>query len=161
MIATPVRLVRPDAPRIIMIDYTEANSRILAWHRHHGPVLRCEFALGLLYPDGELHGVATVERPKNRVLAARGWHEITRLATDGAPNACSRLYAACRREARARYGRGGRIVTYILASEPGTSLRAAGFVFDQRVRGRSWDTPARPRPRSTPNLDKERWSAAL
>ena len=51
--------------------------------------------------------------------------EVTRLVTDGTANACSLLYAAA-----ARVGKElgyERIQTFILATEPGTSLRAAGW----------------------------------
>jgi len=54
--------------------------------------------------------------------------EILRIATDGARNACSMLYGACRRVARALgYSR---VITYTLPDEGGASLRASGFVFD-------------------------------
>jgi hypothetical protein len=43
--------------------------------------------------------------------------EVTRLATDGTKNVCSLLYAACWRAARALGYR--KLITYILASEPG------------------------------------------
>jgi len=38
-----------------------------------------------------------------------------------------------------------RVVTYTLASEPGTSLRASGFVDCGEAGGVSWDMPGRPR----------------
>lgn len=65
--------------------------------------------------------------------------------TDGTPNACSMLYGACRRAWRAIGGR--RIVTYILASESGSSLRAAGWVPVAEVKHRQngWDVPGRRR----------------
>lgn len=68
---------------------------------------------------------------------------MTRLATDGTRDACSFLYGA---SARAAFALGfKRIGTYILASEPGTSLSAAGWRMIGEVRGRSWSCPSRPR----------------
>ena len=54
--------------------------------------------------------------------------EILRVCTDGSRNACSMLYGACRRAARALGYQ--RILTYTLPTEGGASLRAAGFRFD-------------------------------
>jgi hypothetical protein len=51
--------------------------------------------------------------------------ELTRLASDGCPNACSALYGAAWRATKALgYGR---LITYILDSEPGVTLKAAGW----------------------------------
>jgi hypothetical protein len=47
--------------------------------------------------------------------------------------------------------------TYTLASEPGTSLKAAGWRLVGQVKGRSWDTPSRPRVDRHPTQDKIRW----
>ncbi len=67
------------------------------------------------------------------------------------------LLAACRRGSSALGYR--RLVTYTLASEPGTSLRAAGWQEVAQVRGRSWNCTSRPRAtRST--VDKRRWESS-
>lgn len=51
--------------------------------------------------------------------------EVTRLASDGCPNACSCLYGAAWRAAKALgYGK---LITYILESESGTTLKASGW----------------------------------
>jgi hypothetical protein len=65
------------------------------------------------------------------------------------------LYAAAWRAARAMGYR--RLITYTLATEPGTSLRAVGFREVGAVKGRSWHTPSRPRVDKTPLQDKLRW----
>ena len=102
----------------------------------------------------DLRGVAIVGRPVARHLDDGHTVEVTRLATDGTRNACSQLYAACRREARRRGYR--RLVTYTLAAESGASLRAAGWTPVATTKGRQWDTPTRRRrQRSTP--DRIRW----
>lgn len=53
------------------------------------------------------------------------------------------------------------IITYILKSEPGTSLKASGWTLDKEVHGRSWNTPARTRVDKHPTEDKTRWSKVL
>lgn len=63
--------------------------------------------------------------------------EVTRLVTDGTKNACSILYAAA---ARACAAMGFvRIQTFILASEPGTSLLAAGWIRREQSAGGDWN----------------------
>lgn len=132
-----------------------ANDLVKRWHRHHGPVAGYKFAIGVRDEAGELHGAAIVGRPVARALDDGYTAEVTRLVTDGTPNACSMLYAACWRADRGMGYR--RIDTYILASEPGTSLRAAGWRLVGAVRGHSWNTPSRPRVDRHPIEDKTRW----
>jgi hypothetical protein len=87
-----------------------------------------------------------------------GWTaEVTRVATNGTPNACSILYAACWRAARALGWR--KLITYTLATEPGTSVRAAGWRELGAVTARSWDCPSRPRVDRAPLQAKIRWQA--
>ena len=69
--------------------------------------------------------------------------EVSRLCTDGTKNVCSFLYGAAARAAFALGFR--RIGTYILASEPGTSLAAAGWRNLGERGGGSWSVPSRPR----------------
>jgi hypothetical protein len=109
-------------------------------------------------PSGTLYGVVTVGRPVARENQ-NGWTlEATRLTVDTMPNACSMLYAAAWRAARALGWR--RLITYTLKTEPGTSLRAAGWKVIGEVKGRSWSTPSRPRIDKHPTLDKICWEAA-
>ena len=86
--------------------------------------------------------------------------EVLRVCTDGAPNACSMLYGAVRRAAIAMGYPACNVITYTLASEPGTSLRAAGWRLDKHVKGESWDRPSRGRKDNAPTTDKLRWRAA-
>ena len=51
----------------------------------------CCFCLGVKDDAGVLRGVAIVGRPNARMLQNGLTAEITRLATDGCPNACSAL----------------------------------------------------------------------
>ena len=109
---------------VVPITLREANAFVEQNHRHHGPTVGHKFSIGL--SDGEkIVGVAIVGRPVARHLDD-GWTlEINRLCTDGTRNACSMLYAAAWRTARAMGYK--RLVTYILESENGASLRAAGW----------------------------------
>lgn len=68
------------------------------------------------------------------------------------------LYGAARRAAFALGYE--RVITYTLEGEPGTSLRAAGFVRDGVTKGGAWDTPARRRRRreGLAEAPKVRWS---
>ena len=101
-------------------------------------------------------GVAIVGRPVARALADEWTAEVTRVAVlDGVKNGCSMLYGACWRAARALGYR--KLVTYTLATEPGTSLRAAGWREVASVRGRSWHCRSRPRVDKHPTQDKLRW----
>ena len=124
------------------IGLDEANAFVAEHHRHHKPVIGHLFSLGAAL-EGQIVGIAIVGRPVARGRDDGVTAEITRLATDGTKNACSFLYGAA---ARAAFALGfKRIGTYILASEPGTSLAAAGWRQIGEVRGRSWSTPSRPR----------------
>lgn len=144
--------------QIVPIHFAEAVAFVARTHRHHPPPRGHKFSLAVADEAGDVRGVAIVGRPVSRGLQD-GWTlEVTRVATDGAPNACSALYAAAWRAARAMGYR--RLVTYTLASEPGTSLRAAGWRVVAQVSGRSWDCPSRPRVDRHPTQDKLRWEAA-
>lgn len=149
------------------VTLREANAFIARVHRHHPPARGCVCVVGLVAVSTgrflgaaqldalPLAGVAVVGRPVARALQDGWTAEVTRLATSGAPNACSKLYGAAWRAVRALGYR--RLVTYTLASEPGTSLRAAGFFEAARVTGRSWHCASRPRTDKHPTVDKIRW----
>ena len=138
----------------------EANAFVVQHHRHHGRVVGHKFSLAVCAPGGAsiVRGVAIVSRPVARGLDDGLTLEITRVATDGAKDACSALYGACRRAAFALGYK--RLVTYTLASEGGSSLRAAGYKVVGEVRGRSWSCPSRPRVDKHHLQSKIRWEAA-
>jgi len=93
-----------------------------------------------------LRGVAIVGRPVSRYLDNGLTAEVTRMCTDGYKNACSFLYAACAKIAKLMgYDR---IITYILATEKGTSLKASNWICDGTRGGGNWNTPSRPRKNS-------------
>jgi hypothetical protein len=124
------------------LELGEANAFVTQYHRHHQPVVGHVFSLGASL-DGLIVGVVIVGRPVSRIRDDGVTAEVTRLCTDGTRNACSFLYGAA---ARAAFALGfKRIGTYILASEPGTSLTAAGWRLIGETPGRSWSVPSRPR----------------
>jgi hypothetical protein len=85
-----------------------------------------------------------------------GWTaEVTRLCTDGTPNACSMLYRAAWRAARSLGYR--RLITYTLAEEGGASLRASGFTLLGEAGGGSWSRGNRPRVDKHPTQGKLKW----
>ena len=141
----------------------EAQAFVDHHHRHHKAPRGALFAVAVSSipkwnAAPEVRGVAIVGRPVARGMQD-GWTvEITRCCTDGARNACSMLYRAAWRAARALgYSR---VITYTLSTEPGESLRGAGFKVVGEVRGRSWSCQARPRVDKTPAQNKLRWEAA-
>lgn len=109
----------------VPISLREANQFVENFHRHNKPVQRNggKFAIGV--SDGsQLWGVAIVGRPRARLLQDGYTAEVLRVCTiDGCPkNCCSFLYARCW---RAWQSMGGlRLITYLLASEEGSSLKA-------------------------------------
>lgn len=111
--------------RIVPLDLATANRAVERWHRHHAPLVVHRFSLGCEDEFGVLVGVAIGMRPVARALDDGLTLEVARLATDGTANACSCLYGAMRRSAQNMGFE--RIITYILTTEPGTSLRAAGW----------------------------------
>lgn len=140
---------------IVPCTLKEAHAFTALWHRHHGPSVGALFALACAASDGFICGVAVVGRPVSRMLQDGLSAEVTRLSTDGTKNACSMLYAASWRAARAMgYTR---LITYILATERGTSLTAAGWKLVAETKGRSWNCPSRPRVDLHPLQDKMRY----
>lgn len=124
------------------IYFAEACELVRRHHRHHSPPVGHLFSLAV--NDGEkVVGVAIVGRPVSR-HRDDGWTaEVTRLCTDSTPHVASKLYAAARRAAFALGYR--RIGTYILDTESGVSLRAAGWRLIGRAGGGSWNVQSRPR----------------
>ena len=117
------------------VSLKDANAFVAAHHRHHKPVTGHKFSVGCT-ADGVLVGVAIVGRPVSRYLDDGHTLEVNRLCTDGTTNACSFLYAAAWRAARAMGYR--KIITYTLASEDGASLRAAGWTCAGLAGGLRW-----------------------
>jgi hypothetical protein len=138
------------------MDLAEANAFVAEHHRHHRPVVGHKFSIGAAMGE-KVVGVVIVGRPVARMRDDGMTLEVTRLATDGTKNACSFLYGAA---ARAGFALGyKRIGTYILDSEPGSSLKAAGWKLIGTAGGGSWSVPSRPRVDKHPLQSKLLWEA--
>ena len=143
--------------RIVPCSIERAKEYVDGLHRHHVASAGARYALAVADEHGKVRGVAMVGHPVARLLDD-GWTlEVSRVATDGCPNACSALYGASLRLAKALgYSR---LITYTREDEPGTSLRAAGWNSEGAIRARSWDMPSRPRVDKTEIVRRERWAA--
>ena len=126
-------------------------------HRHNTDIQGCRFCLSC-WEDGKLVGVANCGRPVSRYLDNGSTCEINRCCTDGTYNACSMLYGACCRVAKAMGYK--LVITYTLLSEPGTSLKASSFIHDGIFGGIYW-TGERKRGQNIPTEMKNRWHRDL
>lgn len=146
--------------RLIQTELKDANAFIARLHRHHKPVVGHRFSVGASV-DGNSHcGVAIVGRPVSRGCNPKKIVEVTRLCTDGTKNACSFLYSAAARAAKELGYK--KIQTYILESEDGTSLKAAGWTLEAYTKGGQWSgTDGKPRRTDQPTGPKSRWSKVL
>lgn len=143
--------------RIFPITLAKANTLVQHWHRHHKPVDQSRFCIGVCDEyNGTIFGAAIVGRPVARLLDDGTTLEVNRCVTDGTPNACSALYGAVARAAKALGYQ--RVFTYTRSDEPGTSLRAAGWLLDDgAIRARTWNMPGRPRLDKTEIIGRQRW----
>lgn len=112
-------------------------------HRHHQAAHRDKFRIAAM-EDGEIVGVVQVGRPVSCVLDDGNTLEVLRLCSDGTKNVCSFLYSRAARVAKEMgYAR---IITYILETESGASLKASGWRCEAvNVGGANWNVPSRPR----------------
>jgi hypothetical protein len=108
--------------------------------------------------SGAVAGVAIAGRPVSRYLDDGFTLEVTRLCTCGAKNACSMLYAAAWRAARAMGYR--KMITYILESESGASVKAAGFKCAGKAGGLQWTGARRSAAQKYPQEMKRRYEIA-
>lgn len=104
----------------------------------------------------EMVGVALVGFP------ARVWNDrvlcVLRVAViEGNPNACSMLYGACSRAAKALGAQA--LVTYTHGDEHGTSLKASGWIDGGMTDGGEHDRESRRRKPAIDALPKRRWWA--
>lgn len=82
------------------VSLAEANAFVTLHHRHHKPVRGHKYSLSC-FTGGQLVGVAITGRPVSRYLDDGLTLEVNRLYTDGTRNACSFLYGAAARAAKA------------------------------------------------------------
>lgn len=145
--------------KVFPLTLKQANELVASLHRHHKPAVGHRFSIGV--QDGDrLVGAAIVGRPVARMCDQYRIAEVTRLVTDGTKNACSMLYSASARAATAMGFE--KIQTYILASEPGTSLKASGWELEAETSGGNWNHSWRKgRREDQPMERKQRWSRRL
>lgn len=142
--------------RAAPVTLREAREFVAQYHRHLSAPAGGRFALGATC-GGVLIGVAIVGRPTARRLDDGVTAEVTRVATDGTPNACSFLLSRVARIVRLMgYTL---LITYTLPEEGGASLRATGWIPDGRTSGGSWSRPSRPRQQPRRSESKLRWRA--
>lgn len=124
------------------ISFEAAAEFVRQHHRHHTPPVGHKFSIGA-ERDGQLVGVVIVGRPVSRMRDDGLTLEVTRLCTVGEKNACSFLYGAA---ARAAFALGyKRIGTYVLKTEGGKSVTAAGWRLLGEAGGGSWSRRSRER----------------
>ncbi|MDF7815370.1 XF1762 family protein [Hymenobacter sp. YC55] len=143
------------------LPFDQAKAYVGRHHRHNEPPVGHVFSVGC-YFDGVLVGVAIVGRPVARALDNGNTLEVTRVCTQGHPDACSKLYAACQQRARLRGCR--KLITYTLQSEKASSVRGANFVLASgKAGGAKWTgkrQATRPSGATAQKL-KCRWEIAL
>jgi hypothetical protein len=147
--------------QVIPFTLERANEVVARLHRHHKPVVGHRFSIGAWdYGKCMIVGAAIVGRPIARKVDQYFQCEVTRLVTDGTPNACSFLYGACARIAREMGFE--KIHTKILESEPGTSLKASGWKLVGISEGGDWNRPSRGNRRvDQPMCKKKCWTLEL
>jgi hypothetical protein len=131
------------------------------WHRHLPKIQGALFAVRVVnLVDGErlCVGVGLAGHP-SRVWMRSGRIIISRVATPGTENACSMIYGALARASKALGYR--EVWTYTLPEEPGTSLRAAGFMDMGLTEGGEWDRSSRRRAAAARPDPKRRWLRRL
>lgn len=144
--------------KAVPLELKQANEFVDKLHRHHDSVHRDKFRVGCEV-DGKLVGVVQLARPVSRMLDNGKTIEVVRLCTDGTPNVCSFLYSRAARIAKEMgYAK---IITYILDSESGASLKASGWHKEANTKGQDWSRPSRPRSTTAPTCNKQRWAKTL
>lgn len=142
----------------IPLELSAANEFVAKLHRHHDPVYRDKFRVGAVL-NGKLVGVVQVGRPVSRNLDDGKTVEVVRLCTDGTKDVCSFLYAKAARIAKEMGYE--KIITYILESENGISLKAAGWEQEAVTKGGEWNRKNRPRNTTAPTAPKKRYGKNL
>lgn len=143
--------------KIRPVTFAAACQFVDSLHRHHKRPQGHKFSVCLM--DGEkMIGVAIVGRPVSRKSDDGLTAEITRLCTDGTPNAASKLYGAARRICGAMGYE--TVLTFTLDSEPGSSLRGAGWREVGVTTGKSWSVKSRPRIDKHQLGPRKKWATA-
>lgn len=139
-----------------------AKKWVKALHRHFPIVHGGLFAVAVVDESGQVRGVGIAGLPPP-TWEGSGKIVVSRIATDGARNACSLIYGSLCRAAQALgYSEAW---TYTLPEENGASLRASGFAHMGETDGRGdWSRPNIGRHRDLPGFAtsvKQRWMRKL
>lgn len=126
---------------LVPIKFGDACAFVKKLHRTHRPPIHKKFCIAAAI-NGKIIAVVIVGHPVARHLDDGFTVEVTRCCTNGYKNACSFLYGAAWRVARNMGYR--KLITYILDTEPGTSLYASNFKLIAKVKGKTWNCPSRP-----------------
>ncbi len=142
---------------VVPCTVKRAKAEVLRLHRHLKVVGWGRFAVAVAV-NGAVVGVGLVGNGP-QVWEGSSKMVITRVATDGTPNACSKIYGAlCRAGRELGYTEAW---TYTLPEEPGTSLRASGFKDMGLTAGGEHDRKGRPRAKAVRAEPKRRWLRVL
>jgi hypothetical protein len=138
---------------IVPVTVKAARVLVKQWHRKLPDVQGGLFG-ALVLADGKPVGVGIAGNP------ARVWQDqrkivISRVATDETKNACSMLYGALCRAAKALGYHDA--YTYTVDGESGVSLKAAGFKCLGMTDGGEHDRPSRRRKPAVLPQRKYRW----
>lgn len=142
-------------------ELREAKEYISLHHRHHKPPQGHRFSLKAV-SGGRVVGVAVIGRPVARYQDDGQTLEITRLCTDGTPNAVSFLVGAVKRAGRALGYK--RLISYTLEEENGASWRASGMTETGKTAGGAWSGTygdGKKRSNVHPLTPKRRWEISL
>lgn len=121
--------------RLMPCDFKTAQMFVAENHRHNKPPAGHKFSIAV-YDSDRLCGVCMVGRPVSRYFDDDLTLEVNRCCTDGTKNACTMLYGAAWRAAKALGYK--RLVTYTRQSENGSSLRASNWICDGEAGGTHW-----------------------
>ena len=157
--------------KAVPLSLKQASAFVDELHRHHNHAVGDKFRVGAEI-NGQLVGVVQVGRPVSRYLDDGQTLEVLRLCSTGEKDVCSFLYSRAARIAKELGYK--KIITYILESEPGTSLLASGWHCEEKqAGGGNWSSPSRPREleeaqmsfypmkQKYPTEKKQRWAKDL
>lgn len=137
---------------------SQANAFVGEIHRHHKEVVGHRFSFGVAV-DTKLVGTIICGRPVAPKTEQYKILEVTRLCTDGTKNACSFLYANAAKVGKIMGFK--RIQTFILPTESGVSLKAAGWMFDGVCAKSGKGFQSRPNRKIDLHPPKHRWIKEL
>lgn len=122
---------------IVPLELRDLNAFVALHHRHHDWVQGHRFSIGCIDTNTDtLVGGASIGRPVSRGYNPRTTLEVTRLVSNGFPNACSFLYGAAARIGKEMGYK--RIQSYILDNESGKTLKASGWFLEGMTPGGQW-----------------------